>query len=499
MISPRQKRALSATLALVAGLLLRLWFIHHAARIEGDTLIYGNIAKNLLQHGVYGFVQTPHGPAPTLIRLPGYPLFLALCFSILGVDRYFAVMHVQCVIDLFTCVLIAALARRLFGPRAALFALWLGALCPFTSAYVGAPLTETLTLATIAIAFYSLERWRSSINPTPSSTQEREVSLEPAPSSPERRSPTASPFNCWLWITAAALAYSILLRPEQGLLAAAILPAMLWMLLDTRSSSPTAKQPLLKTIAPVALAALCVLLPLAPWTLRNWRTFHVLQPLAPRYATDPGEAVPLGFQRWFRTWGIDYASTQLVYWNYDSAEIDLSDLPARAFDNHDQYLRTRALLDEYNQTYNASPRLDAGFAALARERIQSHPLRYYVALPIARLFNMAFRPRAEMLPIPLDWANWKDHRRDTAISAGYGLINIVYFALAAVGLWLWKQTHWVPSAPLAWASIVFVLLRCALLLTIDNSETRYTLELFPVLTLWASRILSHSTDSPVAR
>jgi len=32
----------------------------------------------------------------------------------------------------------------------------------------------------------------------------------------------------------------------------------------------------------------------------------------------------------------------------------------------------------------------------------------------------------------------------------------------------------------------FVALRCALLLTLDNSEPRYTLEFFPVLMVWAS-------------
>ena len=102
MISSRLKLVLCATLALAVGLVLRLWFISHAARIDGDTLIYGNIAKNWLQHGVYGFVQNTKGTVPTLIRLPGYPLFLAACFSLFGLDHYIAVMYVQCVIDLFT-------------------------------------------------------------------------------------------------------------------------------------------------------------------------------------------------------------------------------------------------------------------------------------------------------------------------------------------------------------------------------------------------------------
>jgi Dolichyl-phosphate-mannose-protein mannosyltransferase len=477
MISGRLKIGLSAALALTAGLVLRLWFVKHAARIDGDTLIYGNIAKNWLQHGIYGFVQTTKGTVPTLIRLPGYPLFLAVCFSLFGLDHYIAVMYVQCIVDLLTCLLVAALARRLFGSRAAMAALWLGALCPFTAAYAAAPLTETLTLASIALAFYALERWCT-------------AGLD---------------FNRWLWITAGAMSYSILLRPEQGLLAAAIIPTMLWMALrsseqrlaltdsdpDEQLSSRAilGHRELVRAVTPVLLAALCVVLPLAPWALRNWRTFHVIQPLAPRFATDPGETVPFGFQRWYRTWAIDYASTEEVYWNYDSAQIDIANLPNRAFDNDDQYARTAALLADYNQNDNATPQLDARFAELARERIHADPVRYYIALPVARLLNMALRPRAEMLPISLDWWNWKEHRSETRFATLFAALNLAYFVLGAVGLWLWHRRGWTRDAPLAWSMLGFVLLRCALLLTLDNSEPRYTLELFPLLFLWGSSVV----------
>ena len=226
-------------------------------------------------------------------------------------------MYVQCVIDLVTCLVIAALAGRLFGRRAAMAALWLAALCPFTAIYAAAPLTEVLTLICIALTFYGLERWRSA----------------------------GLGFNRWLWVTAVAMAYAVLLRPEQGLLAAAVIPAMLWMVWRKSRMRAFWRRRRL----PVALAALCVVLPLVPWTVRNWRTFHVVQPLAPRYATDPGEMVPLGFQRWYRTWAIDFASTEEVYWNYDSAPVDIGDLPARAFDSDDQYARTAAILNEYNR------------------------------------------------------------------------------------------------------------------------------------------------------
>ena len=182
------------------------------------------------------------------------------------------------------------------------------------------------------------------------------------------------------------LAYAILLRPEQGLLAAALVPAMLWI-----GRERAWRQVL----------AVCVLtvLPLLPWTARNWHTFHVLQPLAPRFATDPGERINYGFQRWFRTWGVEFMSTETVYWNYDGGPILIGDLPSRAFDSKAQYDGTEALLKDYDETDNASYSLDARFDAIARERIQDSPLRYYVALPVARVLNMMFRPRTEMLPV----------------------------------------------------------------------------------------------------
>jgi hypothetical protein len=462
MTRRRLQMGLCAAMALALGLALRLWFVAHAARIAGDTLVYGDIAKNWMEHGVYGFTQTARGPLPTLIRLPGYPLFLVICFSLFGSEHYTAVMYAQCVIDLLTCLLVAALANRLFGRRAGLVILWLAALCPFTASYVAAPLTETLSLTCVALTFYSMERWRFA----------------------------GFGLNKWLWVTAVAMAYAILLRPEQGLLAAAVIPAMLWFALR----SPTKRSSLLQSASPIVLAAVCVVLPLMPWMIRNWRTFHVIQPLAPRYATDPGENVPLGFQRWYRSWAIDFASTEDVYWNYDGAAIEISDLPTRAFDSDDQYARTDALLSEYNQTDSAKPQFDARFGALAEERIETDPIRYYVALPVARLLNMILRPRTEMFPIALEWWKWHEHPRQTAFATAYAVLNLAYFGLGVWGGWLWWRRGWGDEAPLVWAMIGFVALRCALLLTLDNSEPRYTLEFFPVILVWSAAVLSPASD-----
>ncbi len=112
-----------------------------------------------------------------------------------------------------------------------------------------------------------------------------------------------------------ALAYAILLRPEQGMLAGCVMPAMLWL---GRNGGRWRLRPAL------VVAALTVL-PLVPWTARNWATFHVFQPLAPRYANDPGEMNPTGFERWYRTWAIDFASTEDIYWNYDGGPMLIGD------------------------------------------------------------------------------------------------------------------------------------------------------------------------------
>ena len=57
-------------LVTLAALLLRLFFYFRFPHVTGDSLIYGDIAKNWLDHGIYGLSHA-EGPQPTWIRLPG--------------------------------------------------------------------------------------------------------------------------------------------------------------------------------------------------------------------------------------------------------------------------------------------------------------------------------------------------------------------------------------------------------------------------------------------
>ena len=435
----RSRYWISVLLALAAGAALRLWFIHAYPEVDGDPLIYGDIAKNSLQHHIYG-LTTDGAIHPTLIRLPGYPLFLALCFALFGTEHYHAVMFAQTAIDLGSCLLIAALVRRIWGRRGALAALWLAALCPFTANYAATPLAESLSIFCVALGFYSLLRL-----------------LE-------------KPNVRWLITMAFAMSFAAMLRPDGALLAFALCGGLVvYGFFGGHGTRLTASQGVKLAI----VAGVLSVLPFIPWTIRNYQVFHVFQPLAPRSAMDPGEFTYPGFNRWVKTWCVDLVSTSEVYWNGNSDKIEIKNLPPRAFDSPEQFEQTKELLDDYNQTTTLTPEIDARFEELAQQRIHGHTLRYYVVLPVLRLLDMWLRPRTETLWIEMRWWDHYHHPEESDFVYFYGGLNLAYLLLAVVGLFRWPK--------LAGTMLAFVLLRCALLLTLDAPEPRYTLECFPVV------------------
>jgi hypothetical protein len=128
--------------ALSLGLALRLFFIIYFPFYAGDTKFYDELARNLLDHRVYGLFV--HGQlTPVDMRMPGYPVFLAGLYATFG-RSIRAVMVVQACIDLITCVLTALIAGMIAPVRSktrvATIALWMAALCPFTANYTAAVL-----------------------------------------------------------------------------------------------------------------------------------------------------------------------------------------------------------------------------------------------------------------------------------------------------------------------------------------------------------------------
>src|SRR5438874_6063683 len=201
------------------ALALRLLFIFRYPSISGDSLVYGDIAKNWLRHGIYG-LTTGCGVQPTYIRLPGYPAFLAFTFKIAGMEHHRAALFAQMVVDAASCYLIAALAWLLaIGPeekahhrreRAALLAFALASLCPFTASYAAAALTEAWSI------FFTV------------------LSLLLAALAVQRSHATQYWVACGL-----AVGAGIMFRPDNGMLLAIIGGWLLWRFLRGPERLPT--------------------------------------------------------------------------------------------------------------------------------------------------------------------------------------------------------------------------------------------------------------------
>jgi hypothetical protein len=145
-----------------------------------------------------------------------------------------------------------------------------------------------------------------------------------------------------------------LFRPDSGLFALAIgttlVAATLIRAGEVRLDSK--REEILYRIARAsylgATLSLAFCLALVPWTVRNYRVFHLFQPLAPAHAEMPGEFVPRGYLSWLRTWIDDGRFIGPVLWSLDSSQIKLDDIPDRAFDSAEEKQRVGALLEKYN-------------------------------------------------------------------------------------------------------------------------------------------------------
>jgi hypothetical protein len=220
--------------------------------------------------------------------------------------------------------------------------------------------------------------------------------------------------------------------------------------------------------------------------LRNLHTLHEFQPLAPRYANEENAFVPMGFNRWVKTWIADYASVEDIYWTVPGNPVDPQKLPSRAFDSPEQRQQTRQLLEDYNGTLHVTPDLDAAFAALAAERVRHSRLRYYVELPLVRIADMWLRPRTETLPSDTRWWQFDDDPEWLALAVSLGIVNLVYVGAAFGGL---VRGRFAPHLGLL---LTFVVLRSVFLGALENPEPRYTLENYPVVILLAAALFQKS-------
>jgi Dolichyl-phosphate-mannose-protein mannosyltransferase len=356
MLKQRKKWIAFLTLLLVAvafRIAVAHWLPNDA---PDDGRVYAQIARNVLEQHVYSHeTEAPYDPS--LIRLPGYPLFLAGIYSVFGHANNGAVRIVQALIDTGTCALVALLAFY-WQPdekrkRATAFAaLALAAVCPFTTIYTATILTEVPTtflvmamLLAATLAFRT-EDWKRALS--------------------------------WWLFSGLLVGLAVLFRPDGGLFAAAVGLTLVitgvrpfWTAvasaarhrfgssIDNSQAAPDSKRRrrfalpahsknFSRVFVAGAIFSLAFVLVLVPWTIRNARVFHLFQPLAPSHGEMPGEFVPRGYNSWLRTWLDDEAYIGPFLWSLDDQPINLDDIPPSAFDSAEEKARVTALLDKYN-------------------------------------------------------------------------------------------------------------------------------------------------------
>src|ERR1041384_3375421 len=497
-----------------------------------DGRVYAQMARNLLEQHVFSHdAQPPY--SPSLIRLPGYPGFLAAIYSVFGHTNNGAVRIIQALIDTATCALIALLAfywqpdekkKRM----TAIAALALAAVCPFTTIYATTILTEVLTNFLMVAMFVAVTiAFRKSFT-----TEDTE----------EDKNPSRKLRDALLWWGVAGLigGLAVMMRPDSGLFLAAVgltlVGTSIWSAatrrrFDSAGKSAHSKTNFTRIIASGAALSFAFILVLAPWTIRNWRVFHVFQPLAPAHGEMPGEFVPRGYQLWLRTWLDDQSYIQPFLWSLDTDPIDIDDIPAYAFDSENEQKRVATLIEAYNNesdqdsssepqpSPNASPtptpngeeeeseqendkpdnsaqqdhpsvemtpEIDAAVVELARDRIATHPFRFYIWLPLKRARTIWVATHSQYWPFegtlfPLEDLDYSTHQQIwLPLFAG---LTAVYTILGLLGGWfLWESARFDARR---WLLLVFlaILLRLILFSWIENPEPRYTVEFFPLLTV----------------
>lgn len=227
-------------------------------------------------------------------------------------------------------------------------------------------------------------------------------------------------------------------------------------------------------------------LPLLPWAIRNWSTFHEVEFLAPRYTQLPGELVPRGVNAWTNTWLWRFRDVYLFSWKLDDEEINIDDLPPYAFDSDHEREVVSKVLEEYNDSLTLSPGENQMFAELAQERTKRDPLRTYVTVPFQRIFTLWFTPRIELLPYSGDVSPvkqaWQDDRADLLVTCGLTLLGILYVVLALGGFFKSR------ASPVAMLLAVFCLIRTLFFLHYETPEPRYMLECYPAIIALAAQV-----------
>jgi len=332
--------------------------------------------------------------------------------------------------------------------------------------------------------------------------------------------------NSIAWWTAAGLiaGIAVTFRPDSGLFELGLgLTMIAVMFSDLHKNSLKAR--ILETFLKGTVFSVAFIAVLVPWTIRNEQLFGIFEPLAPAHAEAPGEFVPRGYLMWVRTWIDDERYIDPVIWSVESKQITVDEMPPYAFDSDEEKQQVAELYDQYNHSdpdqqaqpddasnddddssdsndvdpadasptednaddenaeldLKISPEVDAGFQAIAEQRIARRPIHYYVELPIERSVSMWFDTHSAYYPFNGELFPAKELDPETYQSLLLPLFAALMWAYtlgsAAGSFFMLKDRNKLPKVWLAMA-VFLSLPRIIFFGTLENPEPRYLVELF---------------------
>lgn len=240
---PGANRTWAVTLALLA-LSVRLAFFVRAAPwtpacesaviLQGDALGYHQIATTMLAN--HRFARATHG-APEALRTPGYPAFVAICYTLAG-PRPWAAILAQIGLDVLIALLVGWLVAARLGSRVGAFAALAYSLDPLAIQHANLLLSETLFVFWIVLASVALI-----------------PALVAGPTALSARRAFAA---------GASIGAAILTRPVAVFLPLVLLP-LVWGGREVRTAL------VMRRVAAWLLGAALLVV---PWIVRNDRVFH---------------------------------------------------------------------------------------------------------------------------------------------------------------------------------------------------------------------------------
>lgn len=138
---------------LLGGLLFRLFLAFNAYNtIVFDAKGYSDFAVQFLRGG---------WPIDCCAKNMGYPAFLAVIYAFFGIENLTAVRLIHVFIDLGSALLLWEVAKKIFPPRAAFFSFLIYLFNPFTAAFTGLILAETISIffLLLMLCFIVNKRW----------------------------------------------------------------------------------------------------------------------------------------------------------------------------------------------------------------------------------------------------------------------------------------------------------------------------------------------------